>query len=146
MVWRAGTARHDNGIREGGMLKESAMNMEIHKEYAVEAAHRLPNLPSTHKCSRLHGHSFRIRLYVKGPVNPREGWIIDFGEIDRVFKPVFDLIDHNYLNEVEGLENPTSEVLANWIWQKVAPMLPSLSRVMIFATCTSGCEYTGSHG
>src|SRR5579863_6562952 len=119
--------------------------MNIFKAFTIEAAHRLPNLPATHKCSRLHGHSFRIRLYLKGSVNPKEGWIIDFWEIDRVFQPVFDLIDHNYLNEIEGLENPTSEVLAGWIWHKVAPLLPSLSRVMTFETCTSGCEYTGSN-
>jgi 6-pyruvoyltetrahydropterin/6-carboxytetrahydropterin synthase len=118
------------------------MQMEIFKEFTIEAAHRLPNLPATHKCSRLHGHSFRIRVYVRGSVNPEPGWVMDFGEIERAFKPVFDLIDHNYLNDVEGLSNPTCEVLARWVWEKIVSALPGLSRVTTAETCTSGCEYS----
>ena len=117
--------------------------MEIFKEFGFEAAHRLPNLPPDHKCFRLHGHSFRTRLYVKGPVNPDSGWIMDFADIKRVFKPILDQLDHRYLNDVEGLENPTSENIARWIWQRVHPLIPALSRVEVFETCTSGCVYVG---
>jgi 6-pyruvoyltetrahydropterin/6-carboxytetrahydropterin synthase len=117
--------------------------MEIYKEFSFEAAHRLPNLPEDHKCARLHGHSFRVRLYVSGPVGERSGWVMDFAEIRRAFKPFLDVLDHNYLNEIEGLENPTSEVLAMWIWEKVKPALPQLSKVVVRETCTAGCVYSG---
>lgn len=117
--------------------------MEIFKEFTFEAAHRLPNLPAEHKCSRLHGHSFRAEIHVSGPVDPRLGWVQDFGDIKAVFKPYYEMLDHNYLNEIEGLENPTSEVIARWIWQKVRSQLPLLSKVVIRETCTCGCIYTG---
>ncbi len=117
--------------------------MEIYKEFSIEAAHRLPNLPAEHKCSRLHGHSFHIRICVEGEVDPISGWIIDFAEIKAAYKPVFDQLDHHYLNEIEGLENPTSENLAKWIWDRLKPELPLLSKVIIKETCTSGCVYTG---
>lgn len=117
--------------------------MEIFKEFTFEAAHRLPNLPSDHKCSRLHGHSFRAEIHVSGPVDPVLGWVQDFGDIKAVFKPYYEMLDHNYLNEIEGLENPTSEVLARWIWSKVSPQLPLLSKVVVRETCTCGCVYTG---
>lgn len=117
--------------------------MEIYKEFTFEAAHRLPNLPESHKCARLHGHSFRVRLYVSGPIGEHSGWVMDFAEIRRAFKPFLEVLDHNYLNDVEGLENPTSEVLAMWIWEKVKPVLPQLSKVVVRETCTAGCVYSG---
>ena len=117
--------------------------MEIYKEFTFEAAHRLPQTPPGHKCQRLHGHSFRVRLYVKGPVVEPQGWVMDFAELTQAWKPLFDLVDHRYLNEVEGLENPTSEVLAQWLWQRLQGPLPSLSRVVVSETCTSGAEYDG---
>ncbi len=117
--------------------------MEIYKEFSIESAHRLPNLPDDHKCSRLHGHSFHIRICVEGEVNSESGWIIDFAEIKAAYKPVFDQLDHHYLNDIEGLENPTSENLAKWIWDRMKPELPLLSKVIIKETCTSGCVYTG---
>ncbi len=117
--------------------------MEIYKEFSIESAHRLPNLPDDHKCSRLHGHSFHIRICVEGEVNPETGWIIDFSEIKAAYKPIFDQLDHYYLNDIEGLENPTSENLAKWIWDHMKPELPLLSKVIIKETCTSGCVYTG---
>ncbi len=117
--------------------------MEIYKEFSIESAHRLPNLPDDHKCSRLHGHSFHIRICVEGEVNPESGWIIDFAEIKAAYKPVFDQLDHYYLNDIEGLENPTSENLAKWIWDHLKPNLSLLSKVIVKETCTSGCVYTG---
>ena len=117
--------------------------MEIFKEFTIEAAHWLPNVPEGHKCRRLHGHSFRIQVYVKGPLDPQLGWVMDFADIKAAFQPVEDALDHRCLNDVEGLENPTSENLARWVWMRVKPALPSLSKVMVRETCTNGCVYTG---
>jgi 6-pyruvoyltetrahydropterin/6-carboxytetrahydropterin synthase len=117
--------------------------MEIFKLFTIEAAHRLPFVPVGHKCSRLHGHSFQIEVHVRGPLDPRLGWVIDFDDLKAAFKPVEDRIDHHYLNEVEGLENPTSENLARWIWRQLQSSLPSLSKIVVRETCTSGCIYTG---
>ncbi len=117
--------------------------MEIFKEFTFEAAHRLPNTPEGHKCARLHGHSFKVGLYVAGDVDPHTGWVIDFADIKALFKPVLDQLDHYYLNDIKGLENPTSEVIAKWIWQRLKPKLPGLSKVELRETCTAGCVYRG---
>jgi 6-pyruvoyltetrahydropterin/6-carboxytetrahydropterin synthase len=117
--------------------------IEIFKEFRIEAAHRLPHVPPGHKCSRLHGHSFRIGVHVAGPIDPLRGWVCDFADVSQAFAPLFEQLDHRYLNDVEGLENPTSEVLAGWIWQRLRPVLPGLTRIVIHETCTSGCEYRG---
>ena len=117
--------------------------MEIFREFTIEAAHRLPAVPPGHKCARLHGHSFRIELRVAGEVGQPSGWVMDFAEIDAAFAPVFEQIDHHYLNEISGLENPTSENLARWLWQRVEPTLPGLASVIVRETCTMGCEYRG---
>lgn len=117
--------------------------MEIFKEFIFEAAHRLPNAPAGHKCARLHGHSFHVELHVEGPVDPDQGWVIDFTEIKAAFQPLYDQLDHHYLNEVSGLENPTSENIAIWIWQGLRPTLPLLSKVVVRETCTTGCVYRG---
>lgn len=117
--------------------------MEIFKEFDFEAAHRLPNVPAGHKCSRLHGHSFRVTLHVQGDVDPHSGWVMDFADIKTAFGPILARLDHYYLNEIPGLENPTSENIARWIWSELKPVLPALSRVSIRETCTSGCEYRG---
>ena len=117
--------------------------MEIFKEFTIEAAHWLPNLPEGHKCRRLHGHSFRLEIHVSGPLDPHLGWVMDFAEIKAAFKAIEDRIDHHCLNEVEGLENPTSENLARWLWKELRSALPLLSQVTVRETCTSGCVYTG---
>lgn len=119
--------------------------MEIFKEFTIEAAHCLPNVPEGHKCSRLHGHSFKIAIYVSGTVGAESGWIMDFAEIKSAFQPLYDQLDHHYLNEVEGLENPTSENLARWIWEKLIGELPQLSKIIVRETCTSGCIYKGEN-
>lgn len=118
--------------------------MELFREFTFEAAHRLPQVPEGHKCARLHGHSFQVTLFVEGPVDPQTGWVMDFAEIKKAYNTIHDQLDHHYLNEIPGLENPTSEVLARWIWNKLKPVLPLLSKVMIRETCTSGCVYSGS--
>ena len=117
--------------------------MEIFKEFSIEAAHRLPKVPRGHKCARLHGHSFKLRIAVAGPVGEDTGWVLDFAEIKVAFEPLFRQLDHRYLNDIEGLENPTSENLARWIWQRLKPELPPLSSIQIRETCTSGCIYRG---
>lgn len=117
--------------------------MELYKTFTLEAAHRLPNVPADHKCARLHGHSFRIELRVEGPIDPAHGWVMDFADVKAAFKPLYEQLDHHYLNDIPGLENPTSEVLAMWIWERLKPTLPLLSAVAVHETCTSGCTYTG---
>jgi 6-pyruvoyltetrahydropterin/6-carboxytetrahydropterin synthase len=117
--------------------------MEIYREFILEAAHRLPNVPGDHKCGRLHGHSFKVAIHVRGPVGAESGWVMDFAGIKDVFQPIYHRLDHNYLNDIEGLENPTSEVLARWIWRQLQPKLPSLVKVVVNETCNSGCIYQG---
>lgn len=117
--------------------------MEVFKIFQVEAAHRLPNVPEGHKCARLHGHSFTIEVRVDGPVGENSGWVMDFADIKRAFQPLFDQLDHHYLNDIEGLENPTSENLARWVWARLKPGLPDLSEVAVQETCTAGCRYRG---
>jgi len=117
--------------------------MRIYKEVTFEAAHRLPNVPPGHKCARLHGHSYRVALHVEGPVGAESGWVMDFAEIQAAFAPLMAQLDHYYLNEIDGLSNPTSENLARWIWQRLKPALPMLSEVEVRETCTSGCQYRG---
>jgi len=117
--------------------------MEIFKQFSIEAAHWLPNVPADHKCRRMHGHSFQIQVHVRGPVDPQLGWVMDFAEIKAAFAPVEDEIDHRCLNDVEGLENPTSENLARWLWKRLRPALPLLSKIVVQETCNSGCVYMG---
>jgi 6-pyruvoyltetrahydropterin/6-carboxytetrahydropterin synthase len=117
---------------------------EIFKEFTFEAAHRLPFVPADHKCSRLHGHSFRVEIHVSGEVGEQTGWIMDFTDIKSAFKPMYEQLDHHYLNEIDGLENPTSENLARWIWNGLEQVLPGLSRIVVRETCTSGCVYVGA--
>jgi 6-pyruvoyltetrahydropterin/6-carboxytetrahydropterin synthase len=117
--------------------------MEIYKEFTIEAAHWLPNVPAGHKCGRMHGHSFRIAIHVRGPLHQHLGWVMDFAEIKTAFKTIEDRIDHRCLNEVAGLENPTSENLARWLWKELSQVLPLLSKIEVRETCTSGCVYKG---
>lgn len=116
---------------------------EIFREFTFEAAHRLPNVPPGHKCARLHGHSYRVLVRVEGAIDPTLGWVQDFGELKAAWKPLGAELDHYYLNEVSGLENPTSERLAEWIWWRLAEVLPGLSAIEVRETCTSGCVYRG---
>jgi 6-pyruvoyltetrahydropterin/6-carboxytetrahydropterin synthase len=117
--------------------------MEIFREFTFEAAHRLPRVPEGHKCARLHGHSYKVTVYVEAPVDPEAGWVMDFGDIKQAFKPIDAQLDHYYLNDIEGLDNPTSENLARWIWDRMVTELPGLSAITVRETCTSGCTYRG---
>jgi 6-pyruvoyltetrahydropterin/6-carboxytetrahydropterin synthase len=121
------------------------MKVELTRDYGFEAAHRLPRVPAEHPCHRLHGHSFRIEVTIEGEVDERMGWLVDFDEITRRVEPILkDELDHRVLNEVPGLENATSEVLAAWLWRRLAPELPLLSRITVHETCTARCVYRGN--
>lgn len=117
--------------------------MLLFKDFSFEAAHRLPNVPEGHKCARLHGHSFQVRVTVAGPVGATTGWVMDFADLKAACAPVIDSLDHRYLNEIPGLENPTSEVVAIWLWHRIAPVVAGLSSIEVRETCTSGCIYRG---
>ncbi len=114
----------------------------IFKVFQFEAAHRLTGVPLGHKCERLHGHSFRVEIHVSGEVGDKSGWVTDFADVKSAFAPLFMRLDHRYLNEVEGLENPTSENLAVWIWDRLD--LDGLNKVVVQETCTTGCTYEGN--
>ena len=103
----------------------------------------LPRLPKSHKCRRLHGHSFKVEVVVAGECDPKLDWLMDYADITEAFKPIWEKLDHRYLNEVEGLDNPTSENLGAWIWQRLRPALPGLCRVTVAETCEARCEYEG---
>ncbi len=119
------------------------MRVELRKTFQFEAAHLLPRLPRSHKCRRLHGHSFQVEVAVAGECDPKLGWLMDYAEIAEAFKSVWDKLDHRYLNEISGLENPTSENIAGWIWQRLKPKLPLLTEIVVAETCQSACIYRG---
>lgn len=119
------------------------MHVTLVKEYRFEAAHLLPNVPPGHKCARLHGHSFRFDIEVHGPVDEQTGWLIDFGVLDEQVMPLVARLDHHYLNEIDGLANPTSENLSRWLWQRIKPIVPSLVSVTLWETADARCTYRG---
>ena len=117
--------------------------VELRKVFQFEAAHLLPHLPRSHKCRRLHGHSFKVEVAVAGECDPKLGWLMDYADISAAFKPIWRKLDHFYLNDIPGLENPTSERLALWIWSRLKPKLPLLTEVVVAETCQSRCVYRG---
>lgn len=119
------------------------MHIELRKTFQFEAAHSLPCLPKTHKCRRLHGHSFKVEIAVTGECDPKLGWLIDYADLSAAFKPLWRRLDHYYLNEVPGLENPTSENIAAWVWRRLKQRLPLLTEVVVAETCQSRCVYRG---
>jgi 6-pyruvoyltetrahydropterin/6-carboxytetrahydropterin synthase len=129
--------------RTNALYTESGFAVELYKDFRFEAAHRLPNVPEGHKCARLHGHSFLVRVSVTGDVDSDTGWVLDFDDLKQAFEPIKTQLDHYYLNDIDGLENPTSENLARWIWQRLRPSLPLLSAVEVRETCNVGCIYRG---
>jgi 6-pyruvoyltetrahydropterin/6-carboxytetrahydropterin synthase len=129
-----------------GKDDDGGAEMEVFKSFTLEAAHRLPNVPDSHPCARVHGHSFVIELWVRGTIGARSGWVLDFAEISEAFRPLHQQLDHRLLNEIEGLANPTSEQLAIWIWDRVYGTLRGLHKVVVRETATSGCVYRGPRG
>lgn len=119
------------------------MKVELRKSFQFEAAHLLPHLPESHKCRRLHGHSFKVEVVVAGECDPHLGWLMDYADISDVFKPLWEQLDHRYLNDIPGLENATSENIARWIWERLKPKLPLLSEIVVAETCMSKCVYRG---
>ena len=127
----------------GKSSESNYMMIELRKTFQFEAAHLLPHLPKSHKCRRLHGHSFQVEVAVAGECDAKLGWLIDYAEITEAFKPILEKLDHYYLNEIQGLENPTSENVAAWIWKKLKPRLPLLTEIVVAETCTARAIYRG---
>jgi len=119
------------------------MEVELVRTFAFEAAHSLPNAPAGHKCRRLHGHSYRVDVHLTGQVDERTGWLMDFADIQATVQPAIDEIDHRNLNDIPELANPTSEMLARYLWDKIRPALPNLSAVTVWESEKSGCTYRG---
>lgn len=117
--------------------------MEIRRDFQFEAAHHLPHVPENHKCRRLHGHSYKVSVWIKGEPDQHMGWVMDFGEIKEKVSPIIEQLDHRYLNDIEGLENPTSELLCMWLYRAIAKVLPQLHAVEIHETCQTSCLYKG---
>ncbi|MBD8554318.1 6-carboxytetrahydropterin synthase QueD [Rhizobium sp. CFBP 8762] len=117
--------------------------MKITQAFTFEAAHRLPNVPATHKCHRMHGHSYRVELQLEGPIDPATGFVIDFFDVEHAFGPLLQQLDHHTLNDIDGLENPTAEHISMWIWDRTKPLLPALSSVKVYETPACWAEYTG---
>jgi 6-pyruvoyltetrahydropterin/6-carboxytetrahydropterin synthase len=118
--------------------------VELMKEYRFEAAHQLPCVPAGHKCSRLHGHSYKVEVFITGPVDPATGWLIDFGIIDEWWTELHRRLDHQVLNDVPGLENSTCENVSAYIWRELVPHIPQLSAVTVWETVDSRCTYRGA--
>jgi 6-pyruvoyltetrahydropterin/6-carboxytetrahydropterin synthase len=119
------------------------MRVRLVKSFSFEAAHWLPCFPEGHKCRRMHGHSFRVDVVVEGEVPEHKGYLIDYADIKKAIEPVCARLDHYCLNEIEGLENPTSEVIARWVWRELHASLPMLAEIVVHETCTSRCHYAG---
>jgi len=119
------------------------MQSIIFKDFTFESAHFLPNVPKGHKCGRLHGHSYKVRIFVSGEVDIKSGWVVDFSEIKKVWQPLHEILDHNFLNNIPGLENPTCEVLAKWIYDSMENEDFLIGSVQVMETCTCGAIYSG---
>lgn len=126
------------------MLQLRAMRTRLERTYRFEAAHFLPKVPAGHKCARMHGHSYLIGITLEGDIDPERGWVMDFAEIDEYVTPLVRQLDHQVLNEIEGLVNPTSELLAVWWWGRLVARLPGLVEVVVSETPTSRCIYRGA--
>ncbi|MGE3756689.1 MAG: 6-pyruvoyl tetrahydropterin synthase family protein [Pseudobdellovibrionaceae bacterium] len=114
---------------------------ELRQHFHLESARYLPHLPKSHPCSRMHGHSFKVTLVMEGPLDSKVGWVIDYNDVKAAAGPIFSEIDHRCLNEVSGLENPTTEILTAWIFEKVKARLPDLVQVIVAETADTECRY-----
>ena len=118
--------------------------MILYKQFSFDSAHYLPNVPEGHKCRELHGHTYHLTVFLEGDVMEDRGWVIDFTDLKKVVKPVIDMVDHKYLNDIPGLENPTTEMFSKWLWERIKPLLPELKRIELKETPTSGVIYEGN--
>lgn len=119
------------------------MRVELCREYRFEAAHRLPLVPEGHRCARLHGHSYKVEVALRGPIDEERGWLVDFYDMDRCVEPLIAALDHRTLNEIEGLDNPTCERLCAWLWARLQPALPGLCEITVWETVDARCSYRG---
>ena len=117
--------------------------MILFKEFTFDSAHSLPHVPDGHKCKEVHGHTYRLVVFIEGELDPHLGWVMDFAEVKGVVKPIIDKIDHKYMNDIEGLENPTCEIIAKWLWDQIKPAIPLLKKIELHETPTSGVVYEG---
>ena len=117
--------------------------MEIYKEFSFDSAHFLPNVPEGHKCRNMHGHTYRLKVFIEGQPDPKLGWIMDFKELKDALSGVIEQLDHRLINDIPGLENPTAENITIWIWNQIKPMLTNLSRIELYETPTTGVIYKG---
>ena len=119
------------------------MNITLTHDFTLESAHFLPNLPEDHRCRRVHGHTFVVEVHVTGKIDPAKGWLMDYADLKTSFEPIRTALDHRLLNEIEGLENPTSELISLWIWNRLQVALPGLSEIVVRETCSASCSYRG---
>ena len=117
--------------------------MDIYKEFSFDSAHFLPNVAEGHKCRNMHGHTYKMRVFIKGKPDPHYGWIMDFKELKDAIGPIIDQLDHKLINDIPGLENPTAENITLWIWNKIKPLLPLLNKIELYETPTTGVIYSG---
>ena len=126
------------------MLEPARMRARLERSYRFEAAHFLPKVPAGHKCARMHGHSYAIEITIEGEIDPERGWVVDFADLDAAAAPLVKQLDHQVLNEIPGLANPTSECLAAWWWERLVAALPGLVEVVVSETPASRCVYRGA--
>ena len=117
--------------------------MIIFKKFTFDSAHSLPNVPEGHKCKAIHGHTYKLTVFVEGDLDEKQGWVMEFSELKDVVKPLVEQLDHKYLNDIEGLENPTCEIIAKWLWDRIKPDVPQLQKIHLDETPTSGAIYEG---
>jgi len=117
--------------------------MNLFKIFTFDAAHKLPQLPPDHKCSKLHGHTFKVEVHINGPINEEFGWVVDYKTIKELVSPIINQLDHTYLNDIKGLENPTTENIAKFLWKKILPIMPILCKIIVQETPNSGAIYSG---
>jgi 6-pyruvoyltetrahydropterin/6-carboxytetrahydropterin synthase len=119
------------------------MRARLTKDFRFESAQTLPKAPEGHKCRQMHGHSFKVEVSIEGDIDLQTGWIYDHARITAAMKPLLEQLDHGYLNEIPGLDNPTIELMAAWFWQQLAPKCPGLCEIVIHETPSARCVYRG---
>jgi 6-pyruvoyltetrahydropterin/6-carboxytetrahydropterin synthase len=119
------------------------MTIILSKDFEFESAQSLPQFPEGHKCRKVHGHSFKITISVRGPVDEASGIFYDHAVISDAMRPIVEQLDHAYLNDIVGLENPTIELMTRWFWEKLKDQLPGLYEIVLHETPRARCVYRG---